>query len=154
MYRLAICAASSAFIGLVFFVVGLIGVANESVYSRARDWIFLSFGLAMLTIGFSLLLLCRIRINIARQRQTQSRHRRHRRRGTRPVNGHDPLSVWATDLSDWNFYTSQPPPDYVEALHCSPSLVPQRRATVSAANPPPYAPSEGVTRQQSRSTLI
>uniref|UniRef100_A0A183VG87 Conserved plasma membrane protein n=1 Tax=Toxocara canis TaxID=6265 RepID=A0A183VG87_TOXCA len=129
-----LCSAVSAFIGLVFFIVGFIGVLGGSVTSKARDWIFLSLGIAMFATGLSLLVLCRIRANSS----SSSSRRRPRNDATRPFSRRDPLPVWTIDAVD---PTLRPPPDYYEAIHCSPSSPVTRQTILLGARPPAYTPS-------------
>uniref|UniRef100_A0A915AI46 Uncharacterized protein n=1 Tax=Parascaris univalens TaxID=6257 RepID=A0A915AI46_PARUN len=143
---LALCSAASSFIGLVFFTVGLIGVISRSEESKVRDWIFLSFGIAMLAIGLSLLLLSHIRATAVRA--SSSSPRRTHRNATRPVNRQDPLPVWSVDAIDPTF---RPPPAYYDALQCAPSSVVLTRSTALGARPPPYTPSP---LRQSRTTDV
>ncbi|VDN54526.1 unnamed protein product [Dracunculus medinensis] len=129
---LAFASAACLFIGLVFFLVGLVTLLKGTDPAVVRSWIFFCTGIFLLVMGLLMILLCRIRNPRFR---SASRHRRHAT--TRPQNRRDPLPVWTIDAIDPTF---RPPPPYSEVIQCS-SNVPHRSTSDSMilSRPPPYS---------------
>lgn len=135
----ALCASGCGFLGLVFFMVGLLGIVDNRT-RKFRDWLLLTVGVVLLALSLSLFTLCRIAIQANEQRRRQQRIRR--RRSTHPAleTLSEPAAIWSTDPLHFSLSLhNSPPPAYSDALKCNV----QSPFGRSEGRPPPYSSFRG-----------
>ncbi|KAH7730335.1 hypothetical protein AAVH_01383 [Aphelenchoides avenae] len=120
----------SMFLGIMFFIMGLVWLTNGETES-ARAWVFFSLGICLILFAMCLLLVrCVLpRQTTRRARSTHRHHRRHHRRRDTPAH----TTVWSTQtVSTSGRPQTDAPPSYEEAVGCA------RASGVVEQLPPPY----------------